>query len=89
MNQQPLLTRLIEQLKDRMTAAEAQAKAVEILQKRGHMDGRGRLTPTGMLRQSLGAEGRALDRAASTSNRKHRASDYKYDPTSNRATLKR
>lgn len=46
----------------------------------------GKLTAKGKARQALGAAGRAKDRAAKESGRK--ASAYKYNAKTNRATLK-
>lgn len=60
--------------------------AAALLTKRGQMKG-GKLTDKGKARQSLGNSGRAKDRAAKKSGKK--MSDYKYNPKTNRATLKK
>jgi hypothetical protein len=46
------------------------------------------LTSKGEARQALGNAGRARDRAAQASGGKHKPADYKYDPKTNKATLK-
>ena len=64
----------------------ARGMAIAILKERGHLDANGKLTAEGKERQAMGASGRAKDRASKQSGRP--ASDYKYDPKTNRATLK-
>ena len=62
--------------------------AVRILQDRGMLlPGTETLTKKGMIRNSMTAEERAIDRAATRSGRSE--SDYVYNSTTNRATLKR
>tara|TARA_R110002072_G_scaffold86749_1_gene195693 strand:- start:290 stop:565 length:276 start_codon:yes stop_codon:yes gene_type:complete len=62
--------------------------AVSILQDRGMLlPGTETLTKKGMMRNSMTAEERAIDRAATRSGRSE--SDYVYNSTTNRATLKR
>lgn len=61
--------------------------AAALLKKRGQMNADGELTQKGKKRQALGNDGRAKDRAAKRSGKK--ASDYKYNSRTNRATLKR
>jgi hypothetical protein len=80
MRDPPLLTRLTAQCGDRELA-------IRLLRERGHIDGQGRLTALGMARQDMGPDGRARDRAARASGRP--VTDYRYDPSTNRATLKR
>lgn len=75
------------QLIDRL-AAQVGSKdmAIGILQKRGHVDAKGNLTTAGKARDSMTAEERALDRSAKKQQRPAKA--FKYDPKTNRATLK-
>lgn len=79
-----LLQRLTSQLAS--TNSNPEQLARQILQKRGHMDSEGNLTPAGINRQMLGEEGRAKDRAAKRTGR--RPSEFKYDQKTNRATLR-
>lgn len=74
-----LVNRLADQVGSR-------AAAIEILQKRGQMDGKGNLTAKGRQRDNMTAEERAKDRASKRSGR--RSTDYKYNPKTNRATLR-
>lgn len=60
--------------------------AVGILKKRGDMTASGKLTEKGKRRNAMTAEERAKDRAAKASKRS--PSEYKYNPFTNRATLK-
>lgn len=63
-------------------------KAIGILIKRGDMMPDGKtLTKKGMERNKMTAGERAIDRAAKVS--KKSKSEYKYNPTTNRATLKK
>lgn len=74
-------------LLDRLTnqvGSEKMARALLI--KRGHMNRDGSLTAAGHRREMMGAAGRAKDRAAKHSG--GRASDYKYNSRTNRATKK-
>lgn len=75
------------QLIDRL-AAQVGSKdtAMGILQKRGHVDAKGELTPAGKLRDAMTAEERAIDRSATKQKRPPKA--FKYNPANNRATLK-
>jgi hypothetical protein len=75
------------QLIDRL-AAQVGSKdmAMDILQKRGHVDAKGNLTAAGKVRDSMTAEERALDRASKKQERPPKA--FKYNPKTNRATLK-
>jgi hypothetical protein len=60
--------------------------AISLLKQRGHMKGDGTLTAKGKKRNAMTASQRAKDRAAKSSSRS--ASDYKYNPKTNRATLR-
>lgn len=60
--------------------------AVGILIKRGDMNQDGTLTEKGKKRNAMTAGQRAIDRASKKS--KHKPSEYKYNPLTNRATLK-
>jgi hypothetical protein len=76
------------QLVDRL-AAQVGSKplAVNILKKRGDLKADGKtLTSEGKKRDSMTAKQRAVDRA--TKKSKHKDAEYKYDPKTNRATLK-
>jgi hypothetical protein len=83
-----LETRLTRQI-----AARGQAGAGNIakglLLKRGHIKADGSLTAEGKKRQDLGNDGRAKDREAKYSGGKRKPSDFKYDPKTNAATLKK
>lgn len=84
-----ILERLVGQLEAKgMPKARAYATATSQLQKSGVLKpGTTELTAKGRKRQGMGAAGRAKDRAASKSGRS--TSEYKYNPRTNRATLKR
>ena len=76
------------ELLPRLTAqvgSEELARALLI--KRGDMTPKGKLTAKGRKRDAMTAEERAVDRAARAAGRSKK--DYKYDPRTNRATLKR
>lgn len=76
------------QLVKRLAAQVGDEKAArEILIKRGHMTPSGALTPKGQARNAMTAEERAIDRAAKRSGKPR--STYKYDPKTNRATIKK
>lgn len=81
-----LLERLTRQLASR-GGKGAKGMAAALLKKRGQMTGDGKLTAKGKQRQALGNDGRAKDRAAKKSGKS--ASSYKYNPKTNRATLKK
>ena len=74
-------------LVDRL-AAQVRSKsfAIALLKKRGDLTASGELTAKGRARDKMTAEERAIDRASKESGRP--SSDYTYDPTTNRATLK-
>ncbi len=76
------------QLIDRL-AAQVGSKdmAIGILQKRGHVDAKGNLTAAGQARNAMTAEQRAVDRASKKEDRPAKA--FKYNPATNRATLKK
>jgi hypothetical protein len=76
-----LIDRLAEQVGSRNAA-------ITILKKRGQVDSDGNLTPAGQKRDNMTAEQRAKDRAAKRSKRR-RPSDFKYDPRTNKATLRK
>ena len=72
---------------DRLSAqVGSRSFAIALLKKRGDLTPSGELTPQGRKRDAMTAEERAIDRASKESGRP--ASDYTYDPTTNRATLK-
>lgn len=72
---------------DRLSAqVGSKSFAIALLKKRGDLTPSGELTAKGMQRNKMTAEERAIDRASKESGRP--ASDYSYDPTTNRATLK-
>jgi hypothetical protein len=76
------------QLIDRLAnQVGSKAAALTILKKRGQADANGNLTAKGKARDNMTAEERAKDRASKAS--KKPASRYKYNPKTNRATLKR
>ena len=83
-----ILERLINQLKDKgFGVGAATAIATEQQQEAGNIKkGSHELTKKGKKRQKMGAAGRAKDRAAKRSGRK--ASEYKYNPRNNQATLR-
>lgn len=84
-----ILKRLVTQLERKgMSPGAANATARKRLQAAGILKkGSDELTKYGKKRQSMGAAGRAKDRAAKESGRK--ASEYKYNAKTNRATLKK
>ena len=75
-----LLSRLSQQVGSKELARN-------LLKKRGHMTKDGELTAEGRRRESMGREGRAINRAAKRSGRKE--SSYKYNSKTNQAVLKR
>lgn len=83
-----LLDRLVSQLQARgMPRDKAVAVAIEQQQKAGNLKpGTTELTPQGVVRQKMGAAGRAKDRAAKYAGRD--AAEYKYNPRTNRARLR-
>ena len=81
-----LLTRLTRQLASRGVKG-AKGMAIALLKKRGQMSSDGKLTSEGKKRQAMGNDGRAKDCAAKRSGGK--ASDYNYNPKTNRAKRKK
>jgi hypothetical protein len=75
---------LIERLAAQVGSRE---KAELILKRRGQMDEKGNLTAKGKARNNMTASERAIDRESRRSGR--RKTEYKYDPRTNRATLKK
>ena len=74
-------------LVDRLSAqVGSKSFALALLKKRGDLTPSGELTAKGMQRNKMTAEERAIDRASEESGRS--ASEYTYDPTNNRATLR-
>ena len=72
---------------DRLAAqVGSKSFAIALLKKRGDLTASGELTAKGQKRNAMTAEERAIDRASKESGRP--ASDYTYDSTTNRATLK-
>ena len=69
-------------------AAQVRSKsfAIALLKKRGDLTASGELTAKGKARDAMTAEERAIDRASKESGKP--ASEYTYDPTTNRATLR-
>jgi len=57
--------------------------AIGILQKRGHVNAQGKLTPAGKKRDAMTAEERALDRASKSTGAEPSA--FEYNPKTNRA----
>lgn len=77
---------LIDRLSAQIGSREA---ALEVLKKRGHVDDKGNLTAAGKKRDSMTAEERALDRASTKSASGKKPTAFKYNPRTNRATLKK
>lgn len=76
------------QLLDRLASQiGSKASAIKVLQKRGHMDSSGKLTPAGMARNNMTAAERAIDRESRATGKPK--SSFSYDPSTNRATRKR
>ena len=76
------------QLENRLTSQVNNNRdlARNILKDRGHMNDDGSLTSEGIKRDNMTAEERAIDRVSSSSGRN--PDDYKYNPTTNKATLR-
>lgn len=81
-----LQKRLSKQLKDR-GVKNSDGVAYGLLKKRGQADAKGKLTSKGKKRQKLGNKGRAIDRASKRSG--HSKNEYKYNPKTNMASLKK
>ena len=72
---------------DRLSAqVGSKSFAISLLKKRGDLTPSGELTAKGMQRNKMTAEERAIDRASKESGKP--ASDYTYNASTNRATLK-
>ena len=81
---------LVERLTRQLAAkgnTGAKSMAIGILKKRGQLGADGELTKLGKERQSLGAAGRAKDRASKASGKA--ADSFTYDPKTNSTKLKR
>lgn len=87
MGKNMLIDRLTAQLKTGGVKGDARATALAILQKRGHVDSKGKLTPAGKKRDAMTAEERAIDRSAKRTGRDK--SEFTYNPKTNRATIRR
>jgi len=79
MGKNQLVKRLAAQVGD-------EGMAIAILKKRGDMKKSGELTKKGQARDNMTAEQRAKDRASKRSGKS--VSKFKYNPRTNRATLK-
>lgn len=80
-----ILNRLVRQLSGR-GIRDARDLAVGRLREYGILDDKGELTAYGIKRNSMTPAQRAQDRASRRGT--HPASDYHYDPATNRATLR-
>lgn len=81
-----LVARLARQLRSKGVKNSA-GVAVALAKKAGNVDAKGKLTAQGKKRQSMGKAGRAKARSAKYSG--HKASAFKYNSNTNRATLKK
>ena len=84
-----ILERLVKQLKDKgHDEKSAYAIATSQLQKAGDLKkGTNQATPKGAKRGAMSPAARAKDRQAKVSG--HKTSEYKYNPKTNSATLKK
>jgi hypothetical protein len=88
MEKPKILIRLTAQLRGKGDKTPA-VNAIKYLRKFGILEKDSlKLTPKGKERNSMSNGERAKDRASKYSGRNNTASDYKYDPKTNRATLK-
>ena len=79
---------LVKRVAAQIGGKGSKAKAVEVLQSRGHLKKDGEtLTQTGKKRDNMTARQRAIDRASKGSGKPKSA--YKYSPKTNSATLKK
>lgn len=86
---EPIFDRLVSQLKAQgMGELKAKDVATMTPTRNGILDDDGNLTAKGRERQAMGPDGRAKDRAAKASGGLHAPGDYRYDPATNRATVK-
>lgn len=82
-----ILERLVSQLRAKgYNDRAAHAIAESSLQKSGNLDKHGEATEKGKKRGAMTPSQRAKDRASK--NSKHSPLEYKYNPRTNRATLK-
>lgn len=82
-----LVKRLTEQLRTQKSPPkDVEGAARAILQARGQMNADGSLTEEGKKRDAMTAKERALDRATKRTGKK--PSEFKYNPRTNRATLR-
>lgn len=85
-----LIDRTVRQLRSKGHKNDAAyAMAISVHKKAGNIDASGKLTAKGKQRTKMGASGRAKDRASTYSGKKHSSKEYKYDPKTNRAKLKK
>jgi peptidoglycan hydrolase-like protein with peptidoglycan-binding domain len=83
----PIVRRLTQQLRDKgYSPDDARDIATRAMQRAGNVDAAGHETLKGSRRASMGADGRAKDRAAKQSGRS--PSDYVYNPKTNRAVIR-
>lgn len=80
-----ILTRLTNQLRSKGNS-NAKGMAIALLEKQGSLKN-GKLTAKGEVRNSMTPGERAKDRQAKYTDRK--TSDFKYNASTNRATLKK
>lgn len=85
-----ILDRLVRQLRAKgMSESQAYAVATKKLQQAGDLKkGSREATPKGDKRGKMSPGERAQDRAAKYSKGKHKASEYDYNPKTNRSKLK-
>ena len=85
-----ILDRLVSQLKAKgKSESAAFAIATAALQRSGNLKkGTTQATPKGNARGNMSPESRAKDRAVKYSKGKHTASQYSYNPRTNRTKLK-
>ena len=82
--------RLVQQLIEKgMGVTKATRIAQGTLKKSGNLNPDGTPTAKGIERGAMSPAERAVDRAIKYSGEKHRPEEYRYDPVTNRATLKR
>ena len=89
MGKNSLVDRLAAQLKHSGMGGDTREAALAILKKRGHVDSKGKLTQAGQARDSMTAEERAIDRAKKRSPDNDKDRTFVYNPSTNRATLKK
>jgi hypothetical protein len=82
MGKNQLVDRLAAQLRVNGMTGDTRAAAMDILKRRGHLNGKGELTADGRARDGMTAEERAIDRA----KRAAPGAQFVYNPNTNRAT---